>query len=67
MFTYKVFFFTCVKEIAERFISQKQTHQHLENLKGENEKVLQQLKEQKKLLNQQFQDMKYSGEAKLSR
>ncbi|XP_037621569.1 coiled-coil domain-containing protein 151 isoform X1 [Sebastes umbrosus] len=57
---------TDIQEIAERFISQKQTHQHLENLKRENEKVLQQLKEQKKLLNQQFQDMKYSGEAKLS-
>ncbi|GAA6220297.1 coiled-coil domain-containing protein 151 [Lates japonicus] len=55
-----------VQEIVERFISQKETHQHLEELKGENEKVLQQLKEQKELLNQQFQDMKYSGEAKLS-
>lgn len=51
----------------ERLISQKETHQHLEKLQGENEKVLQQLKEQKELLNQQFQDMKYSGEAKLSR
>ncbi|XP_018520248.1 coiled-coil domain-containing protein 151 [Lates calcarifer] len=55
-----------VQEIVERFISQKETHQHLEELKEENEKVLQQLKEQKELLNQQFQDMKYSGEAKLS-
>ncbi|XP_029293570.1 LOW QUALITY PROTEIN: coiled-coil domain-containing protein 151 [Cottoperca gobio] len=57
---------TYIQEIVERFISQKETHQHLEKLKGENEKVLQQLKEQKELLNQQFQDMKYSGEAKLS-
>ncbi|XP_068585058.1 coiled-coil domain-containing protein 151 isoform X2 [Cebidichthys violaceus] len=57
---------TDVQEIVERFISQKETHQHLEELKGENEKVLQQLKEQKELLSQQFQDMKYSGEAKLS-
>ncbi|XP_075946756.1 coiled-coil domain-containing protein 151 isoform X3 [Anarhichas minor] len=57
---------TDVQEIVERFISQKETHQHLEKLKGENEKVLQQLKEQKELLSQQFQDMKYSGEAKLS-
>lgn len=51
----------------ERFISQKETHQHLEQLKEENETVLQQLKEQKELLSQQFEEMKYSGEAKLSR
>ncbi|AWP06208.1 putative coiled-coil domain-containing protein 151 [Scophthalmus maximus] len=57
---------TDIQEIVECFISQKERHVHLENLKGENEQVLQQLKEQKQLLNQQFQDMKYSGEAKLS-
>ncbi|XP_071359989.1 coiled-coil domain-containing protein 151 isoform X2 [Trachinotus anak] len=57
---------TDIQEIVERFISQKETHQHLEKLKGENEEVIQQLKEQRELLNQQFQDMKYSGEAKLS-
>ncbi|KAM8879152.1 coiled-coil domain-containing protein 151 isoform 2-T2 [Spinachia spinachia] len=57
---------TDAQEIVERFISQKETHQHLEKLKGENEKVLQQLKEQKELLDQQYQDMKYSGEAELS-
>ncbi|XP_034748533.1 coiled-coil domain-containing protein 151 isoform X2 [Etheostoma cragini] len=57
---------TDIQEIVERFITQKETHQHLEQLREENEKVLQQLKEQKELLNQQFQDMKYSGEAKLS-
>lgn len=57
---------TDTQEIVERFISQKETHQHLEKLKGENEEALQQLKEQKELLNQQFQHLKYSGEAKLS-
>ncbi|XP_044202194.1 coiled-coil domain-containing protein 151 [Thunnus albacares] len=57
---------TNIQEIVERFISQKETHQHLERLKEENEKILLQLKEQKELLYQQFQDMKYSGEAKLS-
>ena len=51
----------------ERFTSQKDRHQHLEKLMGENEKELEQLKEQKELLSQQLQDMKYSGEAKLSR
>ncbi|KAK5866439.1 hypothetical protein PBY51_020630 [Eleginops maclovinus] len=57
---------TDIQEIVERFISQKETHQHLEKLKGENETVLQELKEQKELLDQRFQDMKYSGEAQLS-
>ncbi|XP_067440147.1 coiled-coil domain-containing protein 151 [Thunnus thynnus] len=57
---------TNIQEIVERFISQKETHQHLERLKEENEKIMLQLKEQKELLYQQFQDMKYSGEAKLS-
>ncbi|XP_038570195.1 coiled-coil domain-containing protein 151 [Micropterus salmoides] len=57
---------TNIQEIVDRFISQKETHEHLESLKAENEKVLQQLKEQRELLNQEFQDMKYSGEAKFS-
>ncbi|XP_030272771.1 coiled-coil domain-containing protein 151 isoform X2 [Sparus aurata] len=58
---------TDIQEIVERFTSQKDRHQHLEKLRGENEKELEQLKEQKELLSQQLQDMKYSGEAKLSR
>ncbi|XP_047434737.1 coiled-coil domain-containing protein 151 isoform X2 [Mugil cephalus] len=57
---------TDIQEIVERFISQKETHQHLEKMKAENEEVVLQLKEQKEHLNQQFEDMKYSGEAKLS-
>lgn len=35
-------------------------------LKEENERALQQLKEQVKLLADEFQDMKYSGEAKVT-
>ncbi|XP_058497291.1 coiled-coil domain-containing protein 151 [Solea solea] len=57
---------TDIQEIVQCFVAQKETHQHLEKLKAENEEVLQQLKEQKELLHQQFQDMKYSGENKLS-
>ncbi|XP_069022060.1 coiled-coil domain-containing protein 151 isoform X1 [Embiotoca jacksoni] len=57
---------TNIEEIAERFISQKEMHQHLEKLKAANEEVLLQLKEQKELLKQQFEEMKYSGEAQLS-
>lgn len=50
----------------QRFISQKEMHQHLVTLKEDNEKTLQQLKEQMKLLADEFQDMKYSGEAKVA-
>ncbi|XP_029015573.1 outer dynein arm-docking complex subunit 3-like [Betta splendens] len=57
---------TDIHEVVERFISQKETHQRLEKLKGENETALQQLSQQKELLTQQFQDMKYSGEANSS-
>ncbi|XP_072239872.1 coiled-coil domain-containing protein 151 [Leuresthes tenuis] len=57
---------TDIQEIVERFISQKETHQHLEKLKGENEEVLLQLKQQREILHQQFEEMKYSGETKLS-
>uniref|UniRef100_A0A667ZVZ6 Outer dynein arm docking complex subunit 3 n=1 Tax=Myripristis murdjan TaxID=586833 RepID=A0A667ZVZ6_9TELE len=52
--------------VWEGFISQGETHKHLEGLKAKNEKVLLQLKKEKEHLDQQFQDMKYSGEAKLS-
>ncbi|XP_075893866.1 outer dynein arm-docking complex subunit 3-like isoform X3 [Nelusetta ayraudi] len=57
---------TDIQEIVQRFISQKETHQHLVRLKEENEKALQQLKEQVKLLADEFQDMKYSGETKVT-
>ncbi|KAM4594054.1 coiled-coil domain-containing protein 151 [Fundulus diaphanus] len=57
---------TDIQEVVEHFIFQKENHQHLEKLKQENEEVLLQLTEQKELLGKQFEDMKYSGEAKLS-
>ncbi|KAK0130734.1 Coiled-coil domain-containing protein 151 [Merluccius polli] len=57
---------TNVHEIVERFISQGESQRHLESLKVANEEVLVQLKEEKETLQQGFQDMKYSGEAKLS-
>lgn len=49
------------------FTSQKETRRHLERRREENEEVLLQLKEQKELLEQQSEEIKYSGEAKLSR
>ncbi|XP_048870104.1 coiled-coil domain-containing protein 151 isoform X2 [Brienomyrus brachyistius] len=57
---------TDAQEIVERFVTQGNTQKHLEHLKVENEKMLQQLKVERDQLQAQFQDMKYSGEAKLS-
>lgn len=49
------------------FISQEESQKHLENMKAENERTLLQLNQEKDELQKQFQDMKYSGETKLSR
>ncbi|KAK7929562.1 hypothetical protein WMY93_005957 [Mugilogobius chulae] len=54
-------------EVAERFATQKGIHEHLEKLTEENKNTLAELKEQKEQLSQQFEDKKYSGEAKISR
>lgn len=51
----------------ERFTVQKETHQHLLKLKEDNQKMLQQLREQKELLSKELLDVKYSGEAQVSR
>ena len=59
----------CVREqeVVERFVSQGHTQKHLEKLKEENERMLVQLKEERDQLQANFQELKYSGEAKLSR
>uniref|UniRef100_A0A8C6L6A6 Outer dynein arm docking complex subunit 3 n=1 Tax=Nothobranchius furzeri TaxID=105023 RepID=A0A8C6L6A6_NOTFU len=57
---------TDVQEIVKRFTSQKEMHEHLEKLKKENEEALLQLKEQRELLIQRFEEEEYSGDAKLS-
>ncbi|XP_046899875.1 coiled-coil domain-containing protein 151 [Hypomesus transpacificus] len=57
---------TDTRDIVERFTSQGDTQKHLENLKEENERTLQRLKEERDRLQEHFQTMKYSGEAKLS-
>lgn len=46
---------------------QKETREHLLKLKEDNKKMLQQVKEQKELLNKELEDVKYSGEAQASR
>ncbi|XP_025111800.1 coiled-coil domain-containing protein 151-like [Pomacea canaliculata] len=54
------------REVVERFENQGQTTQHLEELKKDNEKQINRLCEEKEKLQQEFEEMKYSGEAKLS-
>ncbi|XP_066449755.1 outer dynein arm-docking complex subunit 3 isoform X2 [Eleutherodactylus coqui] len=57
---------TDTQEVVRRFIAQGETHKHLEELKSENERSLVRLKEEKGRLQDAFQELKYSGEAKLS-
>ncbi|XP_019905222.1 coiled-coil domain-containing protein 151 isoform X2 [Esox lucius] len=57
---------TDTQEVAERFASQGETQKHLEVLKQENEATLLQLKVERDRLQECFQDIKYSGEAKLT-
>ncbi|XP_056426382.1 outer dynein arm-docking complex subunit 3 isoform X2 [Hyla sarda] len=57
---------TDTQEVVRRFIAQGETHKHLEELKSENERTLVRLKEEKERLQDAFQELKYSGEAKLS-
>ncbi|XP_038152883.1 coiled-coil domain-containing protein 151 isoform X2 [Cyprinodon tularosa] len=57
---------TDMQEFVKQFILQDEKYQHFEKLKQENEEVLLELKKEKELRIQQFEDMKYSEEAKLS-
>ncbi|KAH9507494.1 hypothetical protein Btru_051293 [Bulinus truncatus] len=53
-------------EVVHRFENQGETTRHLEELKKENEKQITRLREEKEKLQLEFEEMKYSGEAKLS-
>ena len=55
-----------IQEVVDRFLNQGNTKKHLEQLKEENSLQLVRLKEEKEKLQAQFEDMKYSGEAKMS-
>ena len=55
------------QEVVTRFENQGDTTTHLEELKRENEKQISRLNEEKETLQVEFEEMKYSGEAKLSR
>ena len=50
-----------------RFENQGDTTERLEELKRECEKQITRLREEKERLQSEFEEMKYSGEAKLSR
>lgn len=51
--------------VVRRFLAQGDTFTQLETLKSENEQMLLRLKQEKQLLQQELEDLKYSGEAKL--
>ena len=55
-----------IQEVVDRFLNQGNTKKHLEQLQEENTHQLACLKEDKEKLQAQFEDMKYSGEAKMS-
>ena len=55
-----------IKEVVQRFQSQGETRQHLEELKKENEKQIEKLKADKARLQDEYESKKYTGEAKLS-
>ena len=55
-----------LQEVVTRFENQKETKIHLEELKKDNEKQIARLTEEKTKLKNEFEEMKYSGDAKLS-
>ncbi|XP_022084175.1 coiled-coil domain-containing protein 151-like [Acanthaster planci] len=55
-----------LQEVVLRFESQEETTKHLEDLKDSGEKQVNRLKEEKAKLQREFEEMKYSGEARLS-
>ncbi|XP_011429872.1 outer dynein arm-docking complex subunit 3-like [Crassostrea angulata] len=53
-------------EVVRRFEGQDETTKHLEALQKDNEKQITRLKEDKEKLQMEFEEMKYTGDAKLS-
>ncbi|KAF7706061.1 outer dynein arm-docking complex subunit 3-like isoform X1 [Silurus meridionalis] len=53
------------QEVVDRFLSQRESCTHLEQMKVQNELELQRLKEERDTIDTQYQDLKYSGETKL--
>ncbi|CAF1563043.1 unnamed protein product [Rotaria magnacalcarata] len=55
-----------MQEVVERFMSQDSTTAHLEKMKEDSEQNVAKLRDEKARLNKEFEEMKYSGEAKTS-
>ena len=55
-----------ILEVVARFLNQGDTRAHLEQLRLEHTESLARLREDKERLQAQFEEMKYSGEAKMS-
>ena len=55
-----------IQEVVNRFLNQGNTRRHLEQLQEENTRQLARLREDRERLQATFEDMKYSGEAKMS-
>ena len=53
--------------VVRRFLAQGDTFTQLEMLKSENQQTLLRLKQEKQRLQQELEDLKYSGEALLVR
>ncbi|KAI0217961.1 Coiled-coil domain-containing protein 151 [Lamellibrachia satsuma] len=54
------------QEVVGRFENQGETRRQLEEMKAQNEKQISRLREESERLQSQFEEMKYTGEAKLS-
>ena len=55
-----------ILEVVARFLNQGDTRTHLEQLQVEHSQSLARLKEERERLQAHFEEMKYSGEAKMS-
>jgi len=55
-----------IQEVVQRFLSQSATQEHLKSWRHANEKSLNRLKDEEEKLQTEFEDLKYSGEAKMS-
>eukprot|EP00061_Rhincodon_typus_P008960 g32038.t1 len=55
-----------VQDVVKRFVMQEETLKHLEELELENEKQMVRLRGEKEVLHAEYDQLKYSGETKLS-
>ena len=56
-----------LQEVVKRFENQGETHKHLEEMKKDYERQIDRLEEERAKYKTEFEDMKYSGDAQVSR